>query len=530
MTARLATPALVLVLLLVASGTAHATDYHVDATGGSDTNPGTSAQPWRTLSRVNKHAFAPGDRILFKRGEAWAESLTPPSSGTAGKPIVFEAYGSGNRPKITGAPGDSCIQWTQARSHLVFRDLHLHRCGQPGGSKEGGINVWSDPATSTDITVEGCLIEESRTWNIYVSGLSKLVIRENTIRDASLEHGIYVDGTLGMDDVLVEKNDISGNNAMCIQYNSNGHNHITGAVLRYNRLHDCGYGAVNNIGAQKLLAHHNLIYGAMPGIYNACDAAALTKCATGGVYHHNTIVLGGKWTACISDGQTADHAEFRSNICVHQGSSGALIEAKKGTSDYNLFFGMQTFVRGGTTYSSLASYQAKSGQDGHSTFADPLFLDPAGHDYHLSGSSPAVDLAPSLGYLVDLDGKPTPVGAGADVGAFEHQGTGPLKDAAASSDVAVDGAVPPDAGPGLVDRAPAADSTTDTPNKDAGAFDATSTGPDADATATVEGGLAGRSGGSNGGCALGRREPRRLPAVFLFLVLALLTLLHRTRG
>jgi len=293
----------------------------------------------------------------------------------------------------------------------------------------------------------------------------------------------------------------------------------------------------------------------MPGIYNACDAAAMTKCATGGVYHHNTIVVGGKWTACISDGPTADFAEFKNNICVHQGASGPLIEANKGTSDHNLFFGRQTFVRGGTTYSSLASYQVKSGQDSHSKLADPLFLDPTSHDYHLSGSSPAVDLSPSLGYLVDLDQKPTPVGAGADAGAFEHQGTGPPKDAAVTPDVSVDSAVSPDSGPGAADSVPTKDSgpardgaqardgapardgalagdgapAGDGAARDTGPSDVASTGeatPNADATGTVDGVATEEHGrrirGLTGGCALGSQEPRPLaPLVLILLLLAL---------
>jgi len=396
--------------------------YHVSPQG-SDSNPGTATQPWRSIARVHKQALAPGDQVLFQRGGSWAESLTPPSSGASGKPIVFGAYGSGNRPKITGAPNDGCIQWTQGRSHLVFRDLHLYRCGQPGGNHEGGINVWST-SPSSDIVVEGCLIEEARTWNIYVTGITSLVIRNNTIRNASLEHGIYIDGTLGMDGVVIEDNDISGNAAMCVQFNSNGHSHITGAVLRHNRLHDCKLGAVNNIGAKGLLAHHNLIHGVMPGIYNGCDADAMTKCATGGIYHHNTIVVSGGWTTCMATNQTADFAEFENNVCVSQGSGGNLVEndlGAKGQSDHNLFFGRKVLVWGGTYYSSLASYQAGSGQDSHSTYADPAFVAPGSADFHLGAASPAIDLCASLGYLLDLDGNPMPVGAGADAGCFEAQ-------------------------------------------------------------------------------------------------------------
>jgi len=391
------------------------TDYHVDATGGDDANPGTAALPWRSLARVNAGTFVPGDRILLRRGETWAESITPPSSGTSAAPIVFGAYGSGDRPRITGAPNKGCIQWSQARSHLVFRDLHLYRCGQPGGTNEGGINVWSDAGPSTDIVIEGCLIEEARTWSIYLSGLAQVVIRDNTL-DAS-ESGINIDGALATDDVVVEGNEIHGHNDMCIHVSA-----ATGVILRRNRIHDCALGGVNNVGAPDLLAHHNLIHGAMAGIYNACDSP--TMCASGGVYHHNTIVVTGSG-GCIETTAEASFAEIENNICVHQGSGGVLLGSGQttGKSDHNLFFGPSSvgFDWGGASYGTLAGYQAASGQDSHSKHADPLFVSAATGDYHLSAGSPAVDLGPSLGYATDLDGNPMPAGAGADAGAFERQ-------------------------------------------------------------------------------------------------------------
>jgi hypothetical protein len=78
--------------------------YFVDATSGSDSNSGlTSALAWKTVDKVNDATFAAGNKVLFKRGETWRETLTVPSSGSAGKPIVFGAYSTGAKPLISGA-------------------------------------------------------------------------------------------------------------------------------------------------------------------------------------------------------------------------------------------------------------------------------------------------------------------------------------------------------------------------------------------------------------------------------------------
>jgi hypothetical protein len=82
---------------------AMATTYYVSSSLGNDANAGTSSSaPWQTLAHVNAQTFNPGDSILLHRGDVWNESLVPPSSGTAGNPITFDAYGVGAPPNFTG--------------------------------------------------------------------------------------------------------------------------------------------------------------------------------------------------------------------------------------------------------------------------------------------------------------------------------------------------------------------------------------------------------------------------------------------
>ena len=93
-----------LFFLLAFSPALYATNYYVDAQNGQDNNNGLSeVTAWKTIAKVNSSTFQPTDQILFKRGEIWRETLLVPSSGTSGRPIVFSAYGSGNKPTIVGS-------------------------------------------------------------------------------------------------------------------------------------------------------------------------------------------------------------------------------------------------------------------------------------------------------------------------------------------------------------------------------------------------------------------------------------------
>ena len=92
-----------IIVMIGISRLASATTYYVSASSGNDANGGTSSgTAWQTIAKVNSHTFLPGDSILFRRGDVWNESLAPPSSGGAGNPITFDAYGVGQAPNLTG--------------------------------------------------------------------------------------------------------------------------------------------------------------------------------------------------------------------------------------------------------------------------------------------------------------------------------------------------------------------------------------------------------------------------------------------
>jgi hypothetical protein len=53
---------------------------------------------------------------------------------------------------------------------------------------------------------------------------------------------------------------------------------------------------------------------------------------------------------------------------------------------------------------------------GHSLVANPLFVNPAGGDFHLSAGSPAINAGIGAGQTGDFDGDLRPIGAGFDIG------------------------------------------------------------------------------------------------------------------
>lgn len=125
---------LLLISLIICLG-AKATNYYV-ASNGNDANNGTStSSPWKSLNKVNSSfsTLNPGDNILFNRGDVFYGSLIVNKSGTAGSPITIGAYGTGNKPVITGLStitswsnlGGNIWETTNAISGLAYTNLVL---------------------------------------------------------------------------------------------------------------------------------------------------------------------------------------------------------------------------------------------------------------------------------------------------------------------------------------------------------------------------------------------------------------------
>jgi parallel beta-helix repeat protein len=114
-------------LCLFISFPLHATTYYVDSASGNDQSLGTSpAEAWRSLARINKSSFSPGDIILLRRGSLWREELDFPSSGSSGAPITIDAYGTGDPPRISGSELVDHAAW----------------------NRSGPANIWQSPVTS----------------------------------------------------------------------------------------------------------------------------------------------------------------------------------------------------------------------------------------------------------------------------------------------------------------------------------------------------------------------------------------------
>ncbi len=137
--------------------------YYV-ATDGSDSNPGTLAKPFATLERARDSirglvSLPDGGVTVYLRGGKYFRksefSLTTQDSGTAEKPIVYQAY-SGEQPRIIGGKQlepkwfskvtESSPVWGRldnaAKGKVMQCNLPEHGITDYGKIRERGFDLW----------------------------------------------------------------------------------------------------------------------------------------------------------------------------------------------------------------------------------------------------------------------------------------------------------------------------------------------------------------------------------------------------
>jgi hypothetical protein len=254
-----------LVICLLENFAAAAATYHMDSQGGDDARDGlTSSNAWRSLEKVNSARFEPGDRVLFRRGSAWKEQLRVTSSGAAGQPIVFSAYGEGVRPRIDAAGAFTDAVILSNAQHVALHDFEISNRGE-GDKPRRGVNIVADNCgTLTNIVVADLFIHD-------VNGTQR-----------RKDNGGLMFRTLGervrsrFDHLRIERNiiwrvDRSGIAAQSYHASRSRWFPSTNVIIRDNWIGDVGGDGIVPWATDGCVVEHNIVQGAneRAGTYNA---------------------------------------------------------------------------------------------------------------------------------------------------------------------------------------------------------------------------------------------------------------------
>jgi hypothetical protein len=121
--------------------TSLATTYYLSPSG-NDSNPGTLAQPWKSIANLNHTLLHPGDAVLFEGGQTFIGSIVLSGSGTEAHPVYIGSYGQG---RATLAAADSkTVIYGENTGGFQIADLNLLGSGTAGN----GIAFYADSTKS----------------------------------------------------------------------------------------------------------------------------------------------------------------------------------------------------------------------------------------------------------------------------------------------------------------------------------------------------------------------------------------------
>lgn len=459
--------------------------YYVDQSNGNDGNDGLSpADAWKTIAKVNGEAFNPGEQVLFRRGETWAETLTIPSSGDSDFQLVFGAYGGGAKPIIDGGSARAncidvagedyiTIQGIEVKDSTTINldgngdavNLILKSVTSTGGAAQG---IWLDSGGGI---IENCIITGAGAWSLVIDTSGAYVISGTTF--SAGEYGALVRGTstgtmtdcvchtinnqygfsvgggswvltdctaYGITNVLATGFRAGGTATMtcigCVAYDiaADGFdNRGTGTLtcrrcLSYNNgalgVENSGDGYTGHGGA--LVLEYCIAYGnTKAGVAVAGGDLTVYNCS----FYDNDDGAGVGWTSNLGIGINTTGTVIIKN-CITQGHefeiyvNAASLPGLTLTCDYNCFYdslGGDAFHYDGTDY-DWADWKTQSGGDGNSLNENPLMVDPASQDFHLQIGSPCRNVGADVSLTEDYDLVSVPQETNPAMGAFEYVG------------------------------------------------------------------------------------------------------------
>lgn len=423
--------------LIAASQELKSGAYYVSPLG-DDSNDGRLVEdggsgPWRTIQHAAQKVIA-GDTVYVREGvytepaplegstKYWG--IRPANDGAASLPITYAAY-PGDRVVIDMKDQAPCFT-LYGRQYITIEGFELTNCVQGGvwimsgsGRENSNIRVIGNIIHNIDggtgnnvagVRIDDAgysLISDNTIYNIRVGGV------DNANAAGVLSYGMY--------ETTIQNNNISD------AYSGVFHkipdvNGRKGGVFKKNVIHDVklAFYFNNNDGVPESTIHYNtelvqnIVYNTTAFLYETTHIAYGQS--RGLKIYNNTVVGADVGVRGFADVEIKNNIfyNFPGLITVYQPD--ALTDAKVhypsiALSDYNVFYpefsGAVGVYSGNETRAySLLEWQGigyggdpltidvpAPGPDSHSTTSDPLFVDVANNNYHLSDQSPARNMS-----------------------------------------------------------------------------------------------------------------------------------------
>jgi len=364
-------------MLALASSTSPTGNVHYVAPNGSDSNPGTLQNPFRTIAR-GISALGGGDTLLIRGGTYNEGIISVPPSGTAGAPTWIGRYQNETviiqPPDGTGGAGIGVANV----SYITYDGLILDGVNQSNGNNVTGLGLccYGNPRPTNIVFQNG----EIKNWNSHGA---EMLSDSNTIRNTIIhhnalcttcptgqQHGLYITGNGN----LLAGNQVYDNGGYGFHVYGNSPNNSNN-IIRNNVVYGNGWlssqGGAGGFGillssGSNNQAYNNVVYG--NGVIGFGGGIQVGYGCTNCLVYNNTIY--GNTSEGIQNGvgTSATNTTVKNNISRSNGGA-SLSYSGTGTTESN----------------NLCDTLAP----GCSVYSDPLFVNASQGNFALQATSPA---------------------------------------------------------------------------------------------------------------------------------------------
>ncbi|MCK4427612.1 MAG: right-handed parallel beta-helix repeat-containing protein, partial [candidate division Zixibacteria bacterium] len=394
-----------------------ATTYYVKPTGNDSWSGASVDSAWRHVKFACQVAEA-GDTVFIRAGTydessgitCWpgpadCGTLYPRNNGTLGHPIVFKGFPGDPLPVMEGNNGNRYAVSLNGKSYIILDSLEVKRgyrgimaCGHdliikncvsdsnsgPVYNNTGAVCIlFNDGGSAYNILIENCTffhnydpVGGANCSGIHIYSAENCTLRNNIIYDQTI--GIYIKGnTVG----------------------NGGYN--DSIYIHDNVIFDVGSGIeVHGQGTMRdIFVYNNIIYNfTEDGLSQSIGSAdgQVTNC----VFYNNVVDGGGGNNRGFAIRFGTDSTRLYNNIFYNCGDNGGdyrreiAVKGEEPTThfveDYNCVWDDDNnllYYWIGSNW-TLSQWRTNTGNGDHTISQNPLFADPANHDYDLQPSSP----------------------------------------------------------------------------------------------------------------------------------------------
>jgi hypothetical protein len=422
-------------LLMFSQTGAQAANTYFVATDGNDSNPGTEAQPFKTLAK-GVSLLKPGDTLVVKPG-LYREELrnTIPNGADWNRPVTIRAQQPRTVTIMPNRGAERVITLSGDKHHIIIEGFILDGsdvkyeviklAGTMTAPSPSYIRIINNEIRNAGLNNSSGGQYKYFGGGIMTSGNSNYIeyirntIHHNGVTD--FDHGIYHTSSYSVIDGNIIYNNMG--TGIKIGWGQDARDNIVRNNIVYDnniapgedgrKKQGRGIGVYAGSGT---LVYNNIVWGAhQSGIdvtYNGNTARIFnnTVLATSGY----GIVIG----AGAAGTDTTTGTIVKNNLVIQQGTSAAILNAR----------GINTIIENNMSFGSNTAIDSKA--DAPNTTmrnnypnTNPNIVDINNRNFALAANSPAIDKGQVIAEVkFDVSNVARPQGRGYDIGAYEFTG------------------------------------------------------------------------------------------------------------